>query len=399
MNSSKDFTILADKKKRRKVLYAIAVWRLLHLMYLVLKHSIRDNRLLERAASHDTFEQLVENKQLISTILKAEYMYSKRMPRSMSDLVRRYHELIIKLRERGYEGLLELVNRVWDISFHHKLVNHRLLCNQLFGLEGPTSYIETAGRVVCKDRPFHVLIKNFRFMILEARYAGIGGLAKTSIYLGSLNTPMRSLRLGLLARLSLKSVDAEHLLSRQRNGMVFEVREKMFRYYPSVLRIQRLAYRRVRAEKRLEEELLNMLSELYVDENTLASIISGDVRANVLSMVPSISLAGALCIPVVFRGELLEVLGAGRKTRIRAAEQTLDSLPASFSTFELDMYPGDYIFLAFIPFTMPRVLLVVASYPLEVINRIKPRKRRVAKLDNVFPKINEVAKVSEEFQV
>lgn len=397
--SLKDFPILVDKKKKRKIFYAIAVWRLLHLMYLVLKHSTKDKKLLEQVVSYDTFERLIGSKQLVCAVLKAEFKYSKSAPRSITDIARMYYELIIKLKERGYSGLLELINRAWDLSLHHRSISHRSLCNRLFGLEGPLGHIESAGRVVCKEMPFHALIKNFRFVILETSYEKAGVLTKTSVYLGSLSTPIRSLRLGLLARLSLKGVDAVHLLGRQREGGLFEVREKMFKYYPTVLRIQRLAYRRVHAVKQLEDKLLNMLSELYVDENTLASIISGDARANLLSMVPSISLAGALCIPVVFRGELMEMFGAGRKTRIRVAEQALDAFTASYSVFEHDVYPGEYVFLALIPFTMPRVLMIVASHPIEVIDRIRPRKREVVALDSIFPRINEVAKVAEEFWV
>jgi len=156
--------------------------------------------------------------------------------------------------------------------------------------------------------------------------------------------------------------------------------------------MQRLAYKKVKAVKELESEVINMLSELYMDGNKFISLINMDVPANILAMVPSISLSGGLCFATAFRGELLSILGTEKEAGIKVADVVVKAYPSYYSVLPHRNYPGDYVFVMFHPFTVPRIGLVVATYPVEVLDKLKPKRRNVSSLDKLFPKVKEVVK-------
>lgn len=100
-----------------------------------------------------------------------------------------------------------------------------------------------------------------------------------------------------------------------------------FGLYPTVLRMQRLPYNKVEPKSNLYGEMLKMLSELYIGEDQLLSLVDMDVPANMLTMAPSISLNGGLCLVGAFRGELLDILGAKNEARIRVADTIIKAHP------------------------------------------------------------------------
>jgi len=372
-----------EKSARSKIRLSIFVSKLLHLIYIVVKNYREEP---QRLAKYQSFWQLVSDLEFIRKVLIRESRSDK-----LKQDPRAYPRLAEVLKERRYTGLLELIDIIWDLTVHHRRIDSRLQFKNIIGA-GPhiSDEIKFYGKVSYLSKPFIMNINLYRFLIVESE-SGVkeGALAKTLVYLGSLADTDKTL--GMFARLSIRSIDAEHMVQNQSKGYAHKI-VRPFKFYPTALRMQRLAYRKVKPEKALESEALNMLSELYVNEGALSSIVNMDVHANILAMAPSLSLYGGLCIPTAFRGELLDVLGSGKGARVKVGDVIIKAYPSYFSILTGTRYPGEYIFVMFHPFTIPRIGLVVATYPINVLDKIKPKKRNVSFLDRLFPKIHEVAR-------
>jgi len=372
-----------EKSARSKVRLSIFVSRLLHLIYIVAKNCRKDP---QKLVKYQSFWQLVSDIEFIKKVLIRESRSGK-----LKQDPRAYLKLAETLKKRGYAGLLELIDVIWDLTIHHKRIDSRLQFKNIIGV-GPNIIDEVKfyGKVSYTIRPFVMNINFYRFLIVESE-SGVKeeALAKTLVYLGSLADTDKSL--GMFARLSIRGADAKQMVQNQGRGYAHKI-VRPFKFYPTVLRMQRLAYRKVKPEKVLESEMLNMLSELYVDEGALSSIVNMDVHANILAMAPSLSIHGGLCIPTAFRGELLDVLGSSKGARVKVGDVIIKAYPSYFSVLTSTRYPGDYIFVMFHPFTIPRIGLVIATYPINVLDRIKPKKRNVSHLDKLFPKIHEISR-------
>ena len=371
------------KKVRGKIKLSIFMSELLHLIYLVIKN-YRNHP--DQISKYETFWRLVRDRDFIKNVLMKESWSS----RAEQDPLR-YFKLVEIIKERGYTNFLELADIIWDLTVHHKKIDHRTMFNNIIGLKPHLlDKMKFYGRVSYKRCPFIMDIKLYKFLIIEAEVGkGTEALAKSLIYIGSLTNTDKTL--GLFARFSVRSLDNEHMVHNQNNGYAHKLL-KMFKLYPTVLRMQRLAYKKVEAVKGLENELISMLSELYVDDKHLTSIINMDVPANILTMAPSISLSGGLCIATVFRGELLDVLGAKIEARIKVADTIIKAYPSYHTVLPRSNYPGEYVFLAFHPFTIPRISLMIATYKVDILDKIKPRRRNISSLDKLFPKIHELVK-------
>jgi len=373
-----------DKSARSKIRLSIAVSKLLHLIYIVEKNCRREP---QRLTKYQSFWQLVSDLEFIRKALIRESRSGKLKQDPWI-----YLRLAGALKERGYTGLLELIDAIWDLTVHHRRIDSKLQFENIIGM-GPhaSDKIKFYGRVSYRSTPFIMNIDLYRFLIIESE-SGMreGTLAKTLVYLGSLAGTDKTL--GMFARLSVQSIDAEHMVQNQSRGYAHKI-VRPFKFYPTALRMQRLAYRKVEPEKVLESETLKMLSELYVSEGALSSIVNMDVHANILAMAPSLSLYGGLCIPTAFRGELLDVLGSGRGARVKVGDVIIKAYPSYFSILTGTRYPGEYVFVMFHPFTIPRIGLVVGTYPVNILDKIKPKKRNVSSLDRLFPKICEVARI------
>ena len=374
------------KKIRGKIRLAILAGELLHFIYLVVKNFMKSP---DQLTKYDSFQQLVSDKKFVMEVLRKE----SRSGKLESDPLK-YLKYVNTVMRRGYTGLLEVIDTVWDLTVHHNRIDSRTLFNGIIGLTlsklPPLDKAFLYENVSYSQRPFIMNIKHYNFVVVEAELGRrVEALAKTLVYIGSLaNT---NVSLGLFARFSIRSIDAERIVSKQNSGYAHRLL-KMFRFYPTVLRMQRHAYKKVGALKKIEDEVLNMLSELYMDNDEIISLINMDAPANILSMVPSISLGGGLCFATVFRGELINTLGAGKEARIKVADAVIKAYPAYYSVLPHQNYPGDYLFMAFHPFTIPKICLVVATYPVNILNELEPKRRNIVFLDKLFPKVEEVAK-------
>jgi len=373
-----------EKSARSKIRLSIAVSRLLHLIYIVAKNYREEPQELDK---YQSFWQLVSDVEFVRKALIKESRSSK-----LKQDPRGYLRLAEDLKKRGYTGLLELIDIIWDLTVHHKSIDSRLQFQNIIGV-GPKVIdgIELYGKVKYTSKPFTMNINLYRFLIIESESgAKQDALAKTLVYLGSFANGNKTL--GMFARLSIRSIDAEKMVQNQSSGYAHKI-VKPFRFYPTVLRMQRRPRRKVEREKVLESEVLNMLSDLYVDREALSSIVNMDVHANILAMAPSLSLHGGLGVPTAFRGELCEVLGSGRGARVKVEDVKIKAYLSYFSILRKTVYPGEHIFIMFHPFTIPRVGLVVATYPTDMLDKIKPKKRNVSHLDGLFPKIHEVVRM------
>jgi len=266
-----------EKSARSKIRLSIFVSRLLHLIYIVVKNCREEP---QKLAKYQSFWQLVSDIEFVRKVLIRESRSSK-----LKQDPRAYLMLAEALKKRGYTGLLELVDVIWDLTVHHKRIDSRLQFKNIIGVgTNIIDEIKFYGKVSYVSKPFVMNINFYRFLIVESE-SGLKeeALAKTLVYLGSLADTDKTL--GMFARLSIRSIDAEQMVWNQSQGYAHKI-VRPFRFYPTVLRMQRLVYRKAKPEKVLESEMLNMLSELYVDEGALSSIVNMDVHANILAMAP-----------------------------------------------------------------------------------------------------------------
>ena len=371
-----------DKKVRGKIRLSIYMGRLLHFIYLAVRTYKNQYGQL---AKYCSFRHLIKDYRFIKSVLQRAGKTSGSANRSY-----KYFMEIINLVQGKYTGLLDIADVVWDLTVTHKKIKPADLFKNMVGLQNPLDTVLLGKKVKYMSKPFIIEINEYRFIVIETELGDRSkDLAKTLVYVGSPDTTDKSL--GLFARLSMKSIDAEKIKVNQDNGYM-HILNKKFRIYPTLLRMQRLAYRKVRHVNALENEVLNMLSELYIDANAINALISMDVPANVMLMAPSISLSGGLCFATVFRGELLDVVGADKKARIKVDDVKIYGYPAYYSVLPHQNYPGDYVFVVFHPFTAPRIGLITATYPVDVLDKFKPKKRSTAFIDKIFPKVKDVAK-------
>jgi len=89
---------------------------------------------------------------------------------------------------------------------------------------------------------------------------------------------------------------------------------------------------------------------------------------------------------------LLSVIGAEKEAKVKVADAVIGAYPSYYSVLSHQNYPGDYVFIMFHPFTAPRVGLIVATYPVEVLNKLKPKRGNISSLDKLFPKVKEVVR-------
>ena len=377
-----------EKKVRSKIKLAIFTNYFLHLIYIVIKN-YRTNP--DELSRYQSFWQLINDVSFIKRAFIKE---------GRSDKLKQnpylYFKLAETLKNRGYSGLLELIETVWDLTVHHKKIDSKLFFNAIIGLNPSIPSIDDhltfLGKVSYTSKPFIIKLMLYNFLIVETEFgSGSEKLAKTLLYLGSLEETDRSL--GMFARFSIRSIDAEELLRTQEKGYAHRL-HTTYIFYPTVLRMQRHPYKKVKSIKELDSEVSNMISELYVEENTLSQIVDRDAPANILAMAPSISLRGGLCIPTAFRGELLDTLGSSKGARIKVGDITIKAYPSFFSTLPHYMYPGDYIFVMLHPFPLPRIGITVATYPVDKFDKVKPKKRNVSFLDKYFPKIQDITRAS-----
>lgn len=371
---------LFRKQVRSKIRLSIYMNNLLHFIYLAIKN------FPDQSSRYETFWDLIKDVDFARKVLLKEGRFGKP---ELDPL--KYLDLTKVLQERGYTDLLELANTVWDLTVHHRRIHYKSLFNSLLGIRSSLlDNIKLYGKISYRCKPFIMKIKSFNFIVIETELAGnTEALAKTLIWIGRFIYSDKNL--GLFVRFSIRSIDAEHIRYKQEKGYLHHLLND-FRLYPTVLRMQRLAYNKVGSKSNLYSEVIKMLSELYIDNNQLLSLIDLDVPANILAMAPSISLNGGLCLVSAFRGELLDILGAKNEARIRVADTIIKAYQSYYTVFDTRKYPGEYLFISFHPFTIPRVCLIVATLPLNMLDKIKPERRNVLSLNSLFPKIKEIVK-------
>lgn len=381
------------KKIRGKIRLAIYMGKLIHLLYLAVKNFRNEP---EELVKYDSFQELLRDRDFVIKILMRESRSG-----TLKDEPLVYSDIASIISERGYTSLLELADLIWDLTIHHRKINPKALFNTILGIPSSAkSYVDIFlsdmqfyGKANYSSTPFAMDIKLYNFLAIEAEMAErTEDLAKTLIYIGSLSNSEKTL--GLFARFSIKNIDAERIIHYQESGHAHRML-KMFRLYPTVLRMLRFAHKRIKAVKELEKEIYSMLSELYVDSsNDLGAIISMDVPANVLAMAPAISLGGGLCIATVFRGELLDPLGSRAEARIKISDTIINAYPSFNSLLHYSRYhQKEYVFLMFHPFTIPKIGIIMATFPVDILDNIRPRRRNINSLDYLFPRIHEIAKV------
>jgi len=358
------------KKIRSKLRLAIYMGRILDLIYFAVRSKYRGE-----LRKYDSFQQFISDTALIKKIIGGEVRSGG------SQAPFRYIEIVRDLCERGYTGLISIAELIWDLTVHNRKIHHKDLFYKLLGLETPLNFVKLRGQVFYRPYPFRMYASRFRFFIIEAE---LMELSRVAIYISSLAEDNRSI--GLFAKIAIDRKDAERLLEKQHQGFIPLVTKRL-PVYPTLLRMQRISYTKVIYEERLNEEMRCLLSEIYVDENELDSIINMKRRANIFTMIPLPSLRGGLCFPVAFLGELEGDLDL--KARVRVDGISLRASPAYYSVLSRRSTPGEYLFIAGLPFSMPKVALVIATLPASFATKIVPRRRNVTILDKLFPTVEE----------
>jgi len=364
------------KDFRRRLRLSIFMSRLIHFMYLAVKNFPSE------ATRYGSVEALLKDAVFVKKVLAKE---------SKTDKVKnfdRYLSILFDLRNRGYTGLIEALDSLWRLTIVQKAPMDFLL--SLLGMSARIpDMIKLAkacsGKISVRGSPLILTIDKFYMMALEAEYGSSAeSLARTTVYVSSLKNT--DIRLGLGARFSIKTIDAQKIVDAQNKGFRHLI-VKPLRFYPSLLRMYRSSYKKLKAESSVAEEIKCLISETYMDANELGALINMDVSANLLAALPSISLLGGLCFPVAFEGELLKPLS--REAVIKISDLSMKAYPAFFSILNIDRYPGHYMFFCFVPITLPKVALVAGSWRTEDL-KISKRRRAVSRFDDLFPTIGEL---------
>jgi len=375
------------KKIRSKLRVSIHLSRLLHLMYISVKN------FPEKTMQYNSFEELISDLKFLEEAFNKEQARTGRTT-SFEKILVRYYRTYERFVEKGYSNLLEMINAVWILMKKMKKSPYMLL-RSLLGLKN--SYIE--GRLMRAHFTYNPSrlcygISNTSLTVLECGLgAGAGSLAHLSLYLGELKRSKTILggtvRLGLSAGISLRNQDAHAVADLQRRGHVHLILIPI-RFYPFLLRMQRTSYRKLTVEKGgLQRELLEILSENWTDEEKFGRMLSGEEPANILRMIPSVSLSGGLCflsaVEVRMKNPLTE-----RSTASVGEFHNISLYRSHYSLFRADHRPGDYIVLALIPFSVPDLLIVLGSWKRDEV-KITPSQRQVPeRFAHYFPNLKEV---------
>lgn len=382
---------------RKKIRFAKQLGDLLHLMYLIIK----DKACLAKAVKYESFSQLLENPKFVASVLiesslssRSTYKYAE----MMLEKALRYKEIFRKVKER-YSLLADLIERWWNITVRTMTDDNP--CKAFYGPQSLESNIKFFSCKVqkffhCLSNPLRFRIGSFRLVVIEVQSAKPSGLAKTLVFIGRspyLESCFPQLSsLDMFIRFSIAQVDVDRVVDLQRKDCAYEVSNYIW-LYPTVLRMRRTSYRRFRVlSNQLNAELLDMYSKLYMDENKLSALLSGEVPFNIMVMASSITLGSALCFPAVFVGELLSPLTVDSNgVWIKASSDI--SLRGYLSSFSLGEHtyigPGYYLFFTLHPVTAPNVALVYNVLSVDAADRIKPRTRYVQRFDKLFPNTRE----------
>jgi len=374
------------KKMRSKLRVSINVGRLLHVMYIAVKNYPKT------ALQHEDFESLINDIRFLERSFNKELAKTGKAT-SYDEIYDKYYSIYRRMSEKGYINLIELMNVVWNLVKKADSAPYSLL-HDLLGLN--KGYIE--NRLIRAHISYShwgscYRISDSSLTVLECALGPRAeSLSQLSVYLGELKRSKVILgdvvRLGVAARLSIRTLDAQFLVSNQKQGHLHTILNPI-RFHPFLLRMQRTSYRKLKAEKGgLREELREILSETWIDEEEYGRIIDGSAPANLLAMVPSVSLSGGLCFLKTLEVSLREPLIERAKARVGSHHVVLYR---SYCTlFRVDHRPQNYIFLVLIPFSLPRLMIVLGSWRKDEIS-IKPVKRRAAeRFGPQFPTLNEV---------
>ena len=364
-----------EKKIRSKLRLAIFMGKILHFMYLAVKNYPREVK------KYNNTEELIKDQDFARKVFLKE-------AREETEEEKQCHQLMNFLKsivKRGFTELLEPLNVIWKMTISSDQEKPKLFISDIMGAS-LWDMPKIIGNVIVRPSPLMLIIRQFSIFVLEAEFGLYSDqLAKTSVYIGQLQDA--DLRLSLAVRFSLNTGDAEALVNAQERGYK-HVLVKDFRVYPSLLRMLRTPYKKMKAERGFEEELKSIISEVYVSENNVGALVNMDVEANILAMISAVSLSGGLCFPVAFEGELLSPLD--RKASIKVGDIKLKAYPTFCSVLQLLRSPGHYVFLGFMPITIPRVVLIAGNWRPNSLEPLRPRVRGVLKLNSLFPRLDEV---------
>jgi len=294
-----------------------------------------------------------------------------------------------QLAETGYSGIIDALDALWKLTLDIAKEGSKFFYDLLNLDTAPWNIVKLMNVFAFSSSRLCFQIKDVSLIVLEAEY-GISSeaLSKTSVYLGEIVN--RQLRLGLAARLSIKTVDAKAVTFTQTHRSSRHILSRWFDYYPTLLRLRRGPYKKMLVDPDLNEELKALICETYMDSDDLERLVSRDYKANLLAALPSVSIAGGLCLPVSFIGELKETLS--RESVLIAEDRVVLKAYQAFNTvFDINPYPGHYLFLALIPITIPRTVFVLGNWKPEAFGEIKKQSRAVERFAHLFPTIDEIS--------
>ncbi|GEM_PF-5220108 len=378
---------LFPKKIRSKIRLSIRMSRIMHFMYLALKNFPKV------AESYENIDSLLNDLDFAKAVLARERRIKEEEVLTINFAY--FYDIYKHLLEKNFSTAIDVLNTVWRISTCGYNEAMKIIY-KIVGLDESASMLERF--IISRHLQYSVAhlcyqANNVSLIFLELERGHTSdSLSKLSVYMGTLMQALPRLgvkmRLGLAARFSIKTQDADVVSQLQTKGFK-HVLSTPFYYYPALLRLCRVSYRKMNARKSFDIELKEMLSELYLEADEAAELVSGEARANVFLTIPSISVNGGLCILASFKGRLTDPLI--EKSRIVLDEDVKFKVYPSYnSLLSVNKHPGEYVFLVAMPITAPGHAVVLGNWRLDDMGDVRKNKRGAKALDYLFPKINEL---------
>ncbi len=373
------------KNDRAPIRVSIYMGKLLHFMYLAVKNAP------EESSSYESIEDAVMDRSFVEKVLSLE----------RSTFTAEFEHALKEIEKRGYSGIIEYLNTVWEATATEKYFSSKKFFLELTGAD-PSSHIQILHltRTIKPEHPPLIMkIRGFRFAVLEADFSSPAGLSRVLIYVGS--AEREPINLGAVMRLSLATNDAKDLVDQQKRMRVAHL-QSFFKCYPSLLRMTREAYKHVAAKSGFKDFLKRMVSDLYISSEELSAVMNCEFVLNIFECALPISLYGGVCLPVAFEGVPERIVHP--YFIIRAGRCFLRAYPSFFSALDTGISSREpYIFLGFLPVTYPKIVLIAGCWPEKSFGEVEKegfssKKRAVSRFRRIFPSAEEVVKKCKKMQ-